>query len=101
MATNPGSRFVWDDDNPLVIKARCYLCKHKFRGHPGCAAFPKGLPHSIAVGDVMHWPDQPYPGDQDIRFELNPDYIGKMTPVLIADLKAAGVYPEETKETEE
>ena len=100
MVANPGSRFVWDDETPLRVKARCYLCKHKFKGHPGCAAFPKGLPHSIAIGDVMHWPDLPYAGDLGIRFELNPDFIGKLTNEMVDELKAAGVYPAESSEEE-
>lgn len=94
MAKNPSNRFVWDDDNPIEIRSRCHLCKHKFRGHPGCSAFPQGLPHAIAIGDVMHWPDRPFQGDQGIRFELNPDMIGKLRPEVVKELKAAGVYPE-------
>ena len=91
MAKRRPNRFMWDDDNPLVINSRCYLCIHKFKGHPGCAAFPKGLPGPIAVGDVMHWPDQPFQGDRGIRFDLNPEFIGKMTLKLENQLEAAGV----------
>lgn len=93
MAKNPSNRFVWDDDNPIVIRSRCHLCKHKFKGHPGCAAFPQGLPHLLATGDAMHWPNLPFAGDQGIRFELNPDFVGKIRPEVVDELKAAGVYP--------
>lgn len=65
-----GSRFVYDKDNPIVFKTRCHLCLHKFRGRPGCAAYPSGIPHDLAIGNVLH--EDPYPGDQGIRFELKP-----------------------------
>ena len=57
-----------DKREPLFkIKSRCFLCKHKFGGHKGCAAFPEGLPHKLASGEVMH--DEPFPGDKGYRFE--------------------------------
>ena len=61
-------RHPGDDREPLFqIKSRCYLCKHKFSGHPGCMAFPIGLPFELAIGDRMH--DESFPGDRGYLFE--------------------------------
>jgi hypothetical protein len=64
---------MYDKDHPIVFKTRCHLCIHKFSGIPGCAAYPSGIPHALAIGDVLH--EEPYPGDQGIRFEPNPKYV--------------------------
>lgn len=61
------SRFVYDKDNPIEFKTKCHLCRHKYAGKPGCAAFPYGIPHDLAIGNVMH--DKPFAGDQGIMFE--------------------------------
>ena len=37
---------------------------------PVCAAFPDGIPHDIAYGDVQH--TEPFPGDHGILFEEKP-----------------------------
>jgi len=61
------SRFIYDKNNPIQFKTKCHLCKYKFRGLPGCAAFPHGIPHALAIGDVMH--DEPFERDRGYRFE--------------------------------
>ena len=71
----PTNRFMYDKDHPIVFKTRCHLCIHKFSGIPGCAAYPRGIPHNLAAGVVLH--EEPYPGDNGIRFEPNPKYVKK------------------------
>jgi hypothetical protein len=61
------SRFIYDENNPIQFKTKCHLCRFKFRGLPGCVAFPHGIPHALAIGDVMH--DEPFEGDRGYRFE--------------------------------
>jgi len=63
-----------------LIKSRCHLCKHKFRGLPGCMAFPVHLPHDLAIGDVMH--EAPFPGDRGYRFEKKGDAPRELCPHL-------------------
>ena len=55
----------------IKLKTRCHLCRHKFRGHPGCMAFPVHRPHDLAIGNRMH--DEEYPGDRGYRFEEKGD----------------------------
>jgi hypothetical protein len=52
----------------------CITCKHLDRSSAtlACAAFPGGVPEEIAVARVRH--DQPYPGDNGIRYEMAEDY---------------------------
>jgi hypothetical protein len=51
--------------------------RHKFTGLPGCDAFPKGIPHDLAIGNVQH--EEPYPGDNGILFELREDLKDETT----------------------
>jgi len=53
---------------------QCLNCVHYKGGLPNepkiCDAFPDGIPQEIIDGDFDH--SKPYPGDNDIRFELKP-----------------------------
>lgn len=53
----------------------CVLCVHLRASRPGepptCEAFPEGVPVEIYTGDVTH--EEPYEGDNGVRFELDPD----------------------------
>lgn len=69
------NRFMYGKNHPIEFKTRCHLCLHKFAGIPGCAAFPRGIPHALAAGEVMH--ETPYPNDQGIMFEPNPRFVKK------------------------
>ncbi len=51
----------------------CMKCKHFDHGNDTantCAAFPKGIPVKVIVGDVSH--RRPLRGDHGITFELDP-----------------------------
>jgi hypothetical protein len=71
----PTNRFMYDKDQPIKFKTKCHLCIHKFAGAPGCAAYPNGIPHTLASGQVLH--EEPYPGDNGIRFEADPAFAKK------------------------
>lgn len=46
---------------------QCASCKH-YNKDLKCDAFPSGIPDEILTGVVDH--NNPYPGDHNIRFEL-------------------------------
>lgn len=52
----------------------CMFCKH-WRG-PGCKAFPEDVPEEVFYGKHDH--RKPYPGDNDIQFELDPNLAPAM-----------------------
>ena len=51
----------------------CDLCKHVHKDRVTCKAFPAGggIPIEILSGGISHM--EPYPGDNDIQFEINPN----------------------------
>lgn len=53
----------------IIIPKLCLECVHLF-GPPTfrCKAFPKGIPDKV-LNVVTHYPDQPFRGDNGIRFE--------------------------------
>jgi len=58
-------------DGIVINDSICYRCEHVH--HPErttCDAFPDGIPGEIISGKVKH--TEPYPGDNDIQYELNP-----------------------------
>jgi len=56
-------------DKIIVLNA-CLNCKHLLWKR-SCAAFPKGIPDKIWIGDDSH--RKPYPGDNGIQFEALDD----------------------------
>jgi len=60
-------RFV---DEVMGGMPQCAECKHQTE--PGyCEAFPDGIPDEITAGEHDH--QNPYPGDNGIRFEPKDD----------------------------
>lgn len=49
----------------------CWYCRHRVKGTWTCAAFPRGIPDTIADGDFDHRAE--YRGDEGIRFEPRSD----------------------------
>ena len=57
-----------DRKEPLANAVKqCNSCIHRVEYSSKCAAFPKGIPDEILLGDFDH--QNPYPGDNGIRFE--------------------------------
>ena len=59
----------------MSVSSQCISC-YWYIGDIGtglaCAAFPKGIPHTIFVGTTDH--RLPYPGDFGIRWSESPEY---------------------------
>lgn len=58
----------------MIRLPQCYRCKHRYEqskrpGRLTCEAFPDGIPLEIRLNKHDH--KEPYPGDNDIRFEWN------------------------------
>ena len=62
-----GPRWWWSG---YGLVPQCFDCKH-FKGliqnQKRCSAFPDGIPDEIFKNSIQH--NQPYPGDNGIRFE--------------------------------
>ena len=59
-------------DSNVKSYSPCILCKH-WRGKGSCNAFPDGVPMDILIprNGIDH--KEPYPGDNGIQFERDPD----------------------------
>lgn len=57
----------------MIPPTMCPLCVHSEQGDNGlvCPAFPDGIPNDMLTGQVDH--RLPYPGDNGVRFEPDPD----------------------------
>jgi hypothetical protein len=54
------------NDFKPVILTPCHTCEHRITGWT-CAAFPRGIPEEILVGDDLH--REPYEGDNGIQWK--------------------------------
>lgn len=53
-----------------IVTPMCYTCS-RLRLGMTCDAFPSGIPMPIQLSEADH--RVPYPGDNDIQYEHNPD----------------------------
>lgn len=60
-----------DQSVQMSGSSQCVLCVHKRKGTLGCDAFPDVIPVAIAAGEFDH--RDPYPGDNGVRWELDPN----------------------------
>ena len=63
--------------NPKGLE-NCKKCKYYIKGWE-CKAYPEGIPHSIAIGKIIH--DKPYPAHEEEWFGTiykYPDDKGKI-----------------------
>lgn len=60
-------QFIHEPD----VTPACWTCVHKHIGGPTCDAFPNGIPGPILDGTEQH--REPYPGDNGIQYELDPE----------------------------
>jgi hypothetical protein len=61
---------------PMRVSVLCITCHHLGdvpKQGLSCAAFPDSIPKTILEGEHDH--REPFPGDQDIRYELAPRVI--------------------------
>lgn len=54
-----------------MTTVQCVTCLH-YLGSRTCDAFPIEIPEEIFTG--LHDHREPFPADQDIRYEHNPDF---------------------------
>ena len=58
----------------VITNSDCFACRHLRLSPAGglaCAAFPRAIPADLLEGRAQH--RQPYPGDNGVRFQPDPD----------------------------